>query len=322
LIPVYDWQKIPGTTALQKPSLPAEKELQKPGSMDFAGAVANGKYGAVGFDFISPHDLLRARKSWFFFDEEIVCLGAGITSETYIPVVTTLNQCLLTGDVFAGSGEKERIISKGEHPLDSTTWVYHNGIAYLFPTPPASVVLSNQAQTGSWYKVNRQADSPNTEISKDVFKLWIDHGRHIDNAEYQYIVMPSTNKEKTIAASIHPKVEILSNTPDIQAVYHSELEMLQAVFYKTGEISAPDGIRIEMESPGIILLKSDNGILRELSVADPLHKLRKIHFTINRKLVFQSEKINIVWNEAKKISEVSVELPQSDFAGKSVTIIN
>ena len=30
----------------------------------------NALYGAVAFDFRSPHDMVKAKKSWFFFDEE------------------------------------------------------------------------------------------------------------------------------------------------------------------------------------------------------------------------------------------------------------
>ncbi len=63
------------------------------------GAVTDGLYGAVGFDYISPHDFIKARKAWFFFDEEYVCLGAGIEARSGYPVATTLNQTLLKGEV-------------------------------------------------------------------------------------------------------------------------------------------------------------------------------------------------------------------------------
>jgi len=43
----YDWQKIPGTTVVQKPSLPPETEIQKRGLTEFVGAVTNGKMGAA-----------------------------------------------------------------------------------------------------------------------------------------------------------------------------------------------------------------------------------------------------------------------------------
>ena len=63
------------------------------------GAVTDGQCGAVAFDFRSPHDLTAAKKSWFFFDEEYVCLGADIKVDQNLPVVTTVNQVLMRSDV-------------------------------------------------------------------------------------------------------------------------------------------------------------------------------------------------------------------------------
>ncbi len=97
--PVYDWQKISGTTIMQKPQLPGPDDIQKDGLTDFVGAVTDGLYGAVVFDFKSPHDPLEAKKSWFFFDHEYVCLGTDIKSKPDLDVATTLNQILLRSDV-------------------------------------------------------------------------------------------------------------------------------------------------------------------------------------------------------------------------------
>ncbi|KAA6328812.1 Chondroitinase-AC [termite gut metagenome] len=319
LSPVYDWQKIPGATILQKLSLPSENQIQKLGTMNFVGAVTNGIYGAVGFDFVSPHDPVKARKAWFFFDDEYVCMGAGITSAGGFPVVTTLNQCQLNGEVSVGSGGSDKVITGGEHQLDKINWVFHNGVGYLFPEP-AQVVLSNQAQTGSWYKINRQTSSSREEISLDVFKLWLDHGVRANNAAYQYIVMPATTSDQIKRAAVNPKVDILSNTPALQAVWHRELNMLQAVFYKNGEISFADGIKVVMDSPGILMIKKEGENIKEISVSDPLRTSGKIHFSINRRLNVQTSQAHSVWNETKSVSEVTIELPQALLAGKSVTI--
>ncbi len=69
--PVYDWQKISGTTIMQKPKLYGPEDIRKEGLRDFVGAVTDGLYGAVAFDFKSAHDMLAAKKSWFFFERRI-----------------------------------------------------------------------------------------------------------------------------------------------------------------------------------------------------------------------------------------------------------
>ena len=92
IFPVWDWQKIPGTTILQKPQMPHFREIAKKGLSEFAGGASDGKYSALGFNFTSVHDPLKAKKAWFYFDNEYVCLGAGIATTSDLNVVTTLTQ--------------------------------------------------------------------------------------------------------------------------------------------------------------------------------------------------------------------------------------
>ena len=82
LVPKEDRVYGPGTT----PIMAAFTHLNPDGSR-----FTDGSYGAVAFDFTSPHDMTVAKKSWFFFDEEYACLGTGIKSDRNLPVVTTIN---------------------------------------------------------------------------------------------------------------------------------------------------------------------------------------------------------------------------------------
>ena len=318
IAPVYDWQKIPGTTILQKPELPSENEIQKKGLTDLVGAVTDGKYGAVVFDFKSPHDPLAAKKAWFFFDNEYVCLGAGINSSSKLPVATTMNQCLLQGDVVMMEAGEKSTLQKGERKLDQVKWILHSGIGYFFPEAQ-KVNLSNQAQTGSWFKVNRQSDSPKEEITKDVFKLWIAHGPQPQNASYQYIVVPSTT-EKEMESQAGRNIEILSNTSEIQAVKHSGLNICQIVFYTSGELKVSENLKIGLDSPGLVMVKNIKSEVKQISVADPSRKLGKIHINITGKIEKNGNNYRSFWNKEKGISEIAIELPQTVYAGKSVTI--
>ena len=129
----YDWQKISGTTIMQKANLPGPNEIQKEGLTGFVGAVTDGLYGAVAFDFKSPHDLLEAQKSWFFFDEEYVCLGAGIKPKKSLPVVTTINQSLLKTEVSVFQDEIKSILPNGNRESNNVKWVYKDKVGYIFP---------------------------------------------------------------------------------------------------------------------------------------------------------------------------------------------
>ncbi len=317
--PVFDYQKIPGTTILQKPELPPAEEIQKPGLTDFVGAVTDGIYGAAAFDFISPHDLLKARKAWFFFDEEYVCLGTGITCATNLPVVTTINQCLLEGNVTVLSENKKSVLEKGEHELNDVQWVFHNGVAYLFPEN-SSIKLSNNAAFGSWYRIARQHDTPKDEISKDVFTLWLDHGTRVEKGSYQYIVVPATVENEIDKYTGKQSIEIIENSPDIQAVKHSQLNICQVVFYKTGKIQFAENLALTCNSQGMVMIKSDGDMIKEITVSDPSRKLDKMHLTVNIPMDKSGENFKASWNESEKITELSIDLKQGHYAGKSVTI--
>jgi len=317
--PVFDWQKIPGTTILQKPRLIPEVGIQKYGTMDFVGSVTDGMYGVVTFDFRSPHDPVEAKKAWFFFDSEYVCLGTGIRSWANFPLVTTLNQCSLGGDVITMSGNQEQTQAQGERVLDNVNWVLHDSIGYFFPNS-IQVSLSNQSASGSWFSINRQTNVSKEEVRMDMFKLWIDHGRRVSDGKYQYVVLPGIDKENLKKYVQKPEIEILSNTSEIQAVRHKGLNISQIIFHKSGEIRLPGDLTVRMDVPGVLMIKMDGNNIKEISVSDPSRKMGKIHFSVNRKIEKQGENFKSVRNASSNFSEISVDLPQTIYAGGSVTI--
>jgi chondroitin AC lyase len=319
IAPINDWQKIPGATILQKPALPSENEIQKDGLTDFVGAVTDGMYGAVAFDFRSPHDRLRAKKGWFFFDNEYVCLGAGITAGSANNAATTLNQIWLNGNVTVMQNGEKKVMPKSEHVLENVNWVYHDGTGYLFPAP-AKINLSNQVATGSWFLVNKQSDSPKEEVRGDVFKLWLDHGRRPQEATYQYIIIPSTTESNLQTVASSKAIEILANTTSVQAVKHNGLNICEVIFYSAGDVQVSNNLKVSFDSPGVIMMKTDGTTVKSISVADPSRKLKRVHLSISQKINANGEGYKAVWNDTSGATEIAVDLPQNEYAGKSVTV--
>ncbi|SDL83186.1 polysaccharide lyase family 8 super-sandwich domain-containing protein [Kriegella aquimaris] len=317
--PVYDYQKIPGATIVQKPEMQDPEQIKKRGSTEFVGAVTDGKYAAVAFDFESQHDTLCARKSWFFFDEEYVALGAGISYENKVAVATTLNQCLLRDDVTISKNSTPSVIEKNDKAYENIDWVYQDGIGYVF-TKPTNVHIKNNEATGSWWKINKQADSPKEEVKLDVFKLWLDHGVRPADASYEYIVVPATSLEKLKQNSSKSRITIVSNTPEVQAVRNSELNIFQAVFYKANTIDISENLQLCADSPGIVMIKTKGDLVKSISVSDPNRELGKMHISISGKVNKQGENFSAIWNKKEKVSRISIDLPQGVDAGKSVTI--
>lgn len=76
---------------------------------------------------------VKAQKSWFMFDNEVVCLGSGIGSNVPTDIVTTVNQCHLDGNVWINTGKTLRQATQGEFAFEQAPqWIWHDSIAYLF----------------------------------------------------------------------------------------------------------------------------------------------------------------------------------------------
>ena len=329
---VYDWQKIAGTTTMQKPNLPGPSEIQKEGFTGFVGAVTDDLYGAVAFDFKSPHDLLEAKKSWFFFDKEYVCLGAGIKPKKNLPIVTTMNQVLLKSEVHIMQDGKQNVLEKGNRVSENVKWIHQDKIGYIFPEP-STINISNKTETGRWSDITDQKNISKELVSEEVFKLWFNHGDKINETDihgkrkmeksptYSYIIVPDVTVLELKETSINNRsIEILANTPDLQAVKHNNLEMIQFAFYKSGEIEIAKNQRFKMESQGMAILKMVGNNSKVLSVSDPSRNLGKIVVTLPGLYFSKGENFVCIPNQKNKETMVIIDLPQGVYAGKSVTI--
>lgn len=322
IFPVWDWQKIPGTTVVQRPELPPYTEIVKKGLTSFVGAVSDGTYGAAAFDFESPLDPLKAKKAWFFFDQEYVCLGAGINSTSDFTVATTVNQCLLNSEVVVKADNSKSTLSNGEHQLNKTEWVLHDGIAYVFPNP-VTVCLNNKSYSGSWHDIvstTRKLSADNE--TKDVFSLWIDHGKQPTNASYAYIVAPGTDLTGTDPSLVASKLKILMNTPQIQAVHQLELNIAQIVFYEAGTVTLNNGLKLTANKPGMVMIRSKGQDIDQITVADPGRKLKTFQLLVSARFSGTGANWKTVWNNQTNSSELTFDLPSGDYAGESMTIKN
>lgn len=264
IFPVWNWMKVPGTTVRITPSL--EGGVRFKGTRAFAGGVSDGRYGCAAFDM--ERSGLIARKSWFFFDDEVVCLGAGIGCAKTDTVVTTLNQCFLRGDVNVSRMGKRTTVQKGSHGLDGVEWISHDGIVYLFPGH-ANVRLSNMPQTGTWWDINHTHSKD--AVTRDVFTLWLDHGMSPSNARYAYIIAPNLAPADVGKYHADPPVEILSNEPAIQAVRHKKLGITGIVFYEKGRVAVGNNLAVEADTACMLLVRENSGGM-EISASNPANE--------------------------------------------------
>jgi chondroitin AC lyase len=299
--PVWDWRKVPGTTVVQKQGLPPPDSIQQPGLTSFVGGVTDGELGAAVFDFVSPFDSLSAKKSWFFFADGYVCLGAGITSSEREPVVTTLDQRWLAGEVVTKASPRGEVVERAL-AYDDPPFVCHDSVAYLFPTG-GRVFLRGAMQRGRWYDLNQQVNSSKEEVMGSVFSLWIDHGRQPRSATYAYTVLPGVDAFSAAARSVAPRYVILQNTEGVQAVTDTLTGMTQAVFYRAGSLELPGGRKLTVSAPIAILVAPAEGGAYKVTVADPGRELEEVRV------------------ELEGIGSETVVLPGGDYTGKSTSVL-
>ncbi|MFY0655028.1 MAG: chondroitin lyase [Cyclobacteriaceae bacterium] len=318
--PVYDWQKVSGSTIVQKSEMYGPTEIQKDGLTDFVGAVTDGMYGAVAYDFRSPHDFVKAKKSWFFFDDEYVCIGTDINHTKKQSVYTTIDQVLMKGGVTVNQNGSVEKLKKGSRDLSGVKWVHQNKVGYIFPDT-TTVNLSNQAEQGRWSDITDQKNISQELISNDVFTLGFDHGERPRGESYQYIVVPDVDAHELEETSANNRgIEILANSSKVHAVKNSKLNICQIAFYQAGEVEIAPSSVVKMDSQGMVMLKLDSNRISEMSVADPSRKLSRAMVTIPGIYKTTKEGLTFYPNSAENNTLIIVDLPQEVYAGKSVTI--
>lgn len=277
IFPAWDWARLPGVTA----PVTTDKARLKPrnwkvtNDSEFVGGVSDGKYGASVLTL--NRDGVTAKKSWFYFDDEIVNLGVGISSDKD-PVASSVNQCLARGDVIVAVGEgRAETAGVGVRKYENLKWAWHDGVGYVFPQPQ-QVSLGSQPQTGAWNLVNGRAKPD--PVTVDVFSAWVDHGDKPRDATYSYLLLPGASREETGARAAKPDVVILENSAKLQAVRHTGLRQTQAVFYQPGVLDFGEGRKLAVDQPCVVLVDEAGG---KLAIADPTQLLRDVTVTLDGK---------------------------------------
>jgi chondroitin AC lyase len=188
--PVWDYAHIPGTTTIEE----SDAELLARKNWVFAahpnqcfGGAQNGRR-AVIYE-LAQHDSTEALVTHFAFEDGYICLGAGITDTSGLPLVTTVDQCWLTGN-----------------PAVTDRATVHNGIRYsaLNGTVMDTAV---REQVGSWRRNNAAlSDRP---VKGEVLTLTISHPTGQESA-YAYMISAADTDE--------PSVEVLRNDRELQAI--------------------------------------------------------------------------------------------------------
>ena len=305
IFPVWDWRRLPGTTTEQATySLKPAADWGVAGTSSFAGGVSDGMYSLTVFDYDRRN--VGGHKSWFFFDDEFVALGAGIDApRATSDVITTVNQTLKRGSTAWGATSGQTgMLTTGTLSRSDLAWAVHDGIGYVFPAA-SSAMIRSVSQSGSWSAINSSQSS--APVTADVFSLQVNHGRTPADAGYAYVVLPGSTAVETAAYAANPATRILSNTRTLQAVHHDGLGLTQAAFFAPGTLAAGGGLSLAVDKPAAVMLQETATGLR-LSAANPAAGATTLRVDVRREGA----------DAAADFARVTLRLPGGELGGSTV----
>jgi len=303
IFPFLDWKKLPGTTIQQDHDpLPILTCSGYRIESDFVGGVSNGQNGIAALDY--KRNGLTAKKSWFMFDDYIICLGTDISSSEGWNVTTSINQSYLRGTVIMHNGKQE-VTAEENEILMNPAWILHDNIGYVFPEG-GKLHLETGDVEGSWNRVaSRYPDNP---IHAELFRLWVDHGVNPSDGSYVYILVSGADKA-TLNQMKNQLPFRIFKSHERQEVIAADGSLGGIVFFVPGKSAFIGGISVD--KPCLVMAKENQDGL-EVAISDPTQKLSVLNLTINGQYNGGNTQVE------NGNSVLTVSLPRGGDAGKTI----
>jgi hyaluronate lyase len=235
--PTVDPYRLPGITVDPEPRNDAQgRNYTSP--EDAVGGTELDGYGTAMMALTQDPrwtSSLRAKKSWFFLDDYVVALGAGITGGSEHAVETIVENRSLHAD-----GTNTLTIDDTVQPeapgwnatFPDVRWAHLEGVGgYLFPGG-ATVNALREDRVGRWTDI--WLDGPDDPITRRYQTLWIDHGVRPSDESYAYALVPGATAARTAELAADPGLEILANGRAAQAIHYPRAGVTAVNFWTPG----------------------------------------------------------------------------------------
>jgi len=263
--PTVDPYRMPGTTIDTMHRADGSGEHNS--TQSWVGGSTLNTYGTAGMSYDAWNSSLVAKKSWFMFDDEIVALGAGISSGETRNIETIIENRKIRDDgsnKLSVNGE----IQNGEETTVTAEWAFLEGnvkgadIGYYFPKKE-QITVKKEERTGTWYDINYT--EPTDTVSRSYATMWIDHGLAPKQDKYSYVLLPNKNQEQVKQYATNPDIKVLKNDDSVQAVYEEKQHIIGANFWVNEKQKAGP---LTVYQQASITMQAKDGIL-EIAVSDP-----------------------------------------------------
>lgn len=281
----WDWGRFEGTTVpylglaeLDKGSTGISGTTRSPET--FVGGLSHrgrqGLFAMILNQAIMPDNkTVKGRKSWFFSDNNILCLGSDIAcDDAKHPIQTTLCQKTLRTD---GQGAMRPT------PLDGGDLAALPGQSVLDPTRPhwfldvqqtgyhlpagQNITLARKRQT------SRDVDDLK-DTQGDFLTAWIDHGVSPKGASYEYLLVVRANPALMQRVAAEPPYRVLRRDEAAHVVWGVARRQWSCVFFRPQEVDplAIGGETLPVKAvdrPCLAMADAMRDGQLDLSLADP-----------------------------------------------------
>ncbi|MFC8507308.1 polysaccharide lyase 8 family protein [Streptomyces sp. NPDC057411] len=278
--PTVDPYRLPGTTASRKPLADGAGGTWGAARPDvrWVGGAHDGTYAAVGQYLKGLSSTLLAKKSWFFLDDAVVCLGAGIHGRDGTGVESVVENRNLGASgthAFTVDGTAQSTALGWSATLTGARWAHLAGHAgYVFPGG-ATVRALREARTGTWSAINLSAVTD--PVTRRYLTLWFDHGTDPTWATYAYVLMPGATAQQTSARAADASwLTVLANTNEQQGARVPSLGLTAVNFWLAGTVGP-----LTASQPASALVRETGGTAT-VCVSGPLRTGDAIDLTWDR----------------------------------------
>ncbi|MFC9803086.1 polysaccharide lyase 8 family protein [Streptomyces bacillaris] len=279
--PTVDPYRLPGTTASRKVlgnGAGGDWGAAMP-DVNWVGGVTDKKRAAVGQYLKGLSSTLLAKKSWFFLDDTVVCLGAGIRCQDGTAVETTVDNRNLgpVGNApFTVDGSAQPVTRPWSATLTGASWAHLGGHGgYVFPGG-ATVKALRENRSGRWRDINTGGSTET--LTRAYLTLWVDHGQNPADASYAYQLLPGASEQRTaVRAADTGWLRVLANSDDQQGVSVPSLGLTAVNFWFGGTVGP-----LVADAPCSVLVTEHTDGTATVCVSDPMRARTSLTLTWNR----------------------------------------
>lgn len=259
IFPLWDWRKLPGVTAYEDTvSMMQVSRRTVRNATPQVGGITCGSQGLSAMRL--QRDGLSAVKAWLFTDRFVLCLGAGIRTDSALTVTTAVDQRWQRGPLEVWKGGRWQQAAQVSGRLRRPCRLFHDQTGYVL-LDGRSFEAKAERRSGRWDEV--MGMYPSDPVQGDVLSVCIGHGASPKGETYAYLVFPAATREE-VAQFSEREVRLLRNDAEAQVVaLASEPGKYWAAVY--APVTLRQGkARLRIEAPGLYRLEQSGDSFRVL----------------------------------------------------------